>query len=151
MASKIQAAEQIRALAKLYEAMVEAADVLESIGKLEKAKSAMEEAKLKAEKEIAVRSALISESIRKSEEEAASILSRADSDADKSVSIAKSRADALLASATEKLSNLNAEIGSKQSQLTGIQGAVAEKQAELELIENKLNKAKDGLRKLIEG
>lgn len=174
MADKFTAAESIRRLATMFQGMVEAADLLESMGKVEQATKEAEAAKIKAQEEVAAMTAdakkakdelkghkakaeeLIAkandqalEKMREADQRAAAIVAGAEAEAKELVAKAERAASertAAIAGQVAQLTTTKIELESSIASLTVAAGAKAK---EVEDLEGKLSKIQAQIAKML--
>lgn len=176
--SKITVAEQIRNLARLYESMVEAANVLETIGKkeqviaecdaaiessrgeLSKIKDDINAAKLKlkerrdeieneARTRAAFASKMIEDAVAEANGQAAQILAVAKAQADDIVRMATGAAEGRKQQLDREMSGINAQLGDARGELALIAQAKNDATAELTDINGKLDAARAKIKALM--
>lgn len=151
MAKATDAAESIRRLAKQYESMVVAADILEQIGSLEnaqtEAKKSLEQHQLARDAEVKAL-AEAKEATKKAKEQATDIVKDAESKALTIEIGAKSEADKLIDKAKERDAKMLSEANSQvQATLAGVNNQIVG----LELHKFDLEKAIKGLADEVSG
>lgn len=172
--SKLNAAKSIRNLATLYKDMTDAAEALEQIGSLEQAADEAAKATASAKGELATTQAELSKAKDKlaaakataqeigeqaaaealviqdkAQTDAVAIITQAKQDATGIIGGAKYRAEAIVASGNSQYEVLTGNIAVLKEQYGVLNSDVQAKRRELASLEDKLNTARDGLRKLL--
>lgn len=174
MTKATDAADAIRRLAKQFENMQFAADVLEKIGSMEnafdeagKSRAAAEAArdqaladKLVAESELAATKAKSKEIVAQAEKRREQILADVDAESDKRLADASERANAAIQSATEQAHGIREDANRQKAAVTldvqalrdeseQLEAANNAKRAEADAIEARLAKAQAKIAKLL--
>jgi cell division septum initiation protein DivIVA len=139
MSDKITVAESIRRVAVLFQNMVEAADMLESIGSLEQAKAEADAARAAAESarnNAIVEAEKVAQEVNAANLESASVMASARKDAESVLTDAKAKADALIAAAHRDADTLIVAASSDASKAAdAMTTQIAQMRSTLELID----------------
>jgi len=155
-----QAAEDVRALSRMFKGVTTLADVLDEIGSIEQLER---EAKMRAEnagkaanqadalaKEAKSDLAKAKEKVKAAEDKAAEVVADAAAQAAKIVADAKAEADALLSGVQDKCLAANATLGEIHASIEAAQKARNTAEAECSAVEAKLAKIKAQVAKVLE-
>lgn len=174
MANKIQSADAIRRLAIQYQAMVEAADLLESIGSLEQAskeaekaasaarenlkiaeeelasvKAETKKAKAKGDDVIALAVGAGNEKLEQADLEAKAIVAAANEQADLIVAKARKDADAITSGVESRRTAIAADVDALTKRADLMTAVIADKTAEVNDLELRLAKAQAQIAKIL--
>lgn len=175
MSAKIKCAENIRFLAKLFQDMTEAANILEEVGKgeqavaecnaavdvarkelatvtaqLEKAKADLKGAIKSFDGEAVIRRELAEKSAEETKKEADGIVALAKDKAAQIIASAQERAESVIGNANSGVQKLNDEINARSLALDELNKKTADADAQCALAQTRLDELKSKLKGLLD-